>query len=149
MFTTIDSEGKPVKIASEVNAQGEHTLKVTGVSGGSGGGPIEGPIEVEGPLTAEELAEAGLATESKQDALLAALQSLAPATRAEAVVPSDTVDLTYPSRAIWVGTGGDVAAVIDGQAIVHKNVPSGTRLDIRATRINATGTTASDMVAWS
>lgn len=37
MFTTVDSEGKPVKIASEVDGDGEHTLKVSGAtSSGSG-----------------------------------------------------------------------------------------------------------------
>ena len=53
MFTTIDSEGKPVKLASEVNVDGEHVLKVSGDSGSGSGG--SGPVEVTGPLTDDEL----------------------------------------------------------------------------------------------
>lgn len=66
------------------------------------------------------------------------------------VTPSDTVD--FPQRkltkAIYVGTAGNVAAVRpDGTAVVFTGVPSGAILPIRCRRINATGTTASTIDA--
>ncbi len=80
----------------------------------------------------------------------AGMGSLAsPADEAEAVTPSDTVNLTATSRALYVGVGGDVTAVMKttGGAQLFKNVPSGTILPIRVTRVNNTGTTATTIVA--
>lgn len=77
----------------------------------------------------------------------------APATTGEAVTPSDTAgtgDLTSISRALWVGTGGDLAVVMaDGTALTLANVPSGTLLPLRVKRVADTNTTASDIVALS
>lgn len=71
-----------------------------------------------------------------------------PATGGEAVTPSDSADLGYTSRGIYVGTAGNVAAVmLNGAVLTFKNVPAGTLLPIRCSRINNTNTTASDMVA--
>lgn len=64
-----------------------------------------------------------------------------------AVAPHDSNNLPGIVRAIYVGVGGDVAAVVNGVAVVYKNVPTGTTLPIRATRINNTNTTATNMVA--
>lgn len=50
-------------------------------------------------------------------------------------------------RGIYVGVGGDVVAIVDGAAITFKNAPSGAILPVQATRVNATNTTATDMVA--
>lgn len=59
----------------------------------------------------------------------------------------DNADLPQVSRAIYVGTGGDVNAVReDGTAVLFRNVPSGFILPIRCFRIKAAGTTASDLV---
>ncbi|AOY93869.1 hypothetical protein BKK79_00055 [Cupriavidus sp. USMAA2-4] len=61
---------------------------------------------------------------------------------------SDTVNLARPANSIRVGTGGDVVAVCgDGTAVLFKNCFSGEVLPIRALRVNATGTTAMDLVA--
>jgi len=69
----------------------------------------------------------------------------APAPRFETVTPSDTANFSRVCRALWVGTTGDVAAVReDGTAVVFKNA-SGW-MPIRCIRVNATNTTASDMV---
>lgn len=66
----------------------------------------------------------------------------------EAVTPSDTVELTNVSRAIYVGTGGNVVAIRqDGVSVTIPSVPSGTILPIRAKRIASTGTTATGIVA--
>lgn len=73
-----------------------------------------------------------------------------PCTSAEAVTPSDTVDLTNVSRAIWVGTAGNVSLITKaGQTVTFVGVQAGTLLPIRASRIRATSTTASNMLALS
>ena len=67
------------------------------------------------------------------------------------VTPSDSVNFSNgPCRALWVGTGGNVAvlAAQDSAAVVIANVPDGARLDIAALRVDATNTTASNIVAW-
>lgn len=73
--------------------------------------------------------------------------------RADVVVPHDTTVFTYACRALWVGVGGDVVAILnqDGADVARtfKNVPSGTLLPGVFHRVNATGTTATDMVGLS
>lgn len=71
-----------------------------------------------------------------------------PAFRAFAITPSNTVLFTIAVRAIYVGVTGDVKALLVGDtaAVVFKAVPAGSILPIRAQRIDATGTTATDLV---
>lgn len=72
----------------------------------------------------------------------------APARDASAVVPSDTVDLTNLPRAIYVGQSGHVSARLPGgQTATFQNAQAGSFLPIRALGINATGTTASGLIA--
>lgn len=76
----------------------------------------------------------------------------APATGAAAVTPSDSADLAARPRAIYVGTGGDLAVTMldaTGAAanVVLPDVPDGALLPIRPTRVLAAGTTASGLVA--
>lgn len=73
----------------------------------------------------------------------------APARWAVAVIPSDTVSFNkYPTRALWVGTGGNMSIVMaDGNTAVFANVPGGTLLPVAAMRVNATGTTTSNVLA--
>lgn len=67
---------------------------------------------------------------------------------AAAVTPSDTVDFSLGKcRGIYVGGAGAVVAIVGGVAVTFSAVPAGTTLDIAATRINATSTTATLMVA--
>lgn len=70
-----------------------------------------------------------------------------PARNAYAVTPDDNTDLPTVSRALWVGTSGDVVAILanDSSAVTFKNV-SGF-LAVAAKRIKATGTTATNVVA--
>lgn len=65
-----------------------------------------------------------------------------------AIVPQDGTGLPIVPKAIYVGTGGTVVLRgIDGVAdVTLRNVPSGQILDIRASHVRATGTTASDLV---
>lgn len=68
--------------------------------------------------------------------------------KAAAVTPSDSTNLSYDTRAIYVGTGGNVVAVFtDNTAITFSNVPAGTILPIVVKRVNSTNTTASNIVA--
>ena len=72
-----------------------------------------------------------------------------PAYAALAITPSNTVDIRskWTTRGVYVGVGGDITAVVNGTAILFKSVPQGTILPINCTRVNATGTTATDLVA--
>lgn len=71
-----------------------------------------------------------------------------PAKNWVAFAKSDTDNLDYVSRALFVGTGGDVAAVsADDDVVTFKNVPSGSVLPIRVKRVNSANTTAADFVA--
>lgn len=70
-----------------------------------------------------------------------------PAGNAAAITPSDSTDLPTVTRAIYVGTGGDLKVTMrGGQTVTFKAVPQGTLLPIRATRVwNPVGT-ATDLV---
>jgi hypothetical protein len=74
-----------------------------------------------------------------------------PASSFFAVVPSDTVDFVRPNeviRGVYVGVTGNVVAVTEGGiAVTFTAVPAGAILPIRCRRINATNTTATNMVA--
>ena len=71
-----------------------------------------------------------------------------PATNASTVTPDDNTDLENTSRALFVGTGGNVAVRMKGGAdVTFFNVSDGSILSIRVDRVNSTGTTASNMVA--
>ncbi|MCW3783795.1 spike base protein, RCAP_Rcc01079 family [Defluviimonas salinarum] len=72
----------------------------------------------------------------------------APARDAAAVVPNDAADLPMLPRALYVGVSGDISArLAGGQAVLFRNVPSGSVLAVRARGVNATGTTAAGIVA--
>ncbi|MES2958461.1 MAG: hypothetical protein V4792_09745 [Pseudomonadota bacterium] len=69
-------------------------------------------------------------------------------TVAAAVTPSDTVDfLGGKAQALYVGGAGNVTAIVGGIAVLFTAVPVGTVLRVAATRVNATATTATAMVA--
>jgi hypothetical protein len=71
-----------------------------------------------------------------------------PAEDASAVTPSDSTSLTNAARALYIGTAGNVTLVtIGGSVITFSNVQSGTILPVRTTRVNATSTTATNIVA--
>jgi hypothetical protein len=70
-----------------------------------------------------------------------------PFTHGDAVVPSDTVDLPYVTRAIYIGTPGDIRVTTVGDTIITlRNHPVGY-LPGRVTRVHQSGTTASQIVA--
>lgn len=68
-------------------------------------------------------------------------------TKAFAVTRSDSVNHTTPARYLYVGTAGDVVNVnLDGTTVTYKNVPAGSYIMCASLRVNAVGTTATDIV---
>ena len=66
---------------------------------------------------------------------------------AATVTPSDSNDLAVTSRAIYVGTSGDLrVTAASGSVVTFVNVPEGL-LPMRVSRVHASGTTAADIVA--
>ena len=65
-----------------------------------------------------------------------------------AVVPHDTTLLAKVTRGLWVGGAGNISVLMfDGNAVTIIGVPAGTLLPLRVQRVNATATTATNMVA--
>lgn len=74
--------------------------------------------------------------------------SVSPAQVYVAVTPHDSTNLTVEARGLYIGTTGHVVAVDrQGNAVTFTSVPSGYILPIFCTRVNATGTTATNIVA--
>ncbi|MCX8507730.1 MAG: hypothetical protein ORN49_02430 [Rhodobacteraceae bacterium] len=72
----------------------------------------------------------------------------APARDAVAVVPSDSVDLQMVPRALYVGQAGNLSVrLAEGTSLTFSNVPAGSFLPLRIKGVNATGTTATGIVA--
>ena len=70
-----------------------------------------------------------------------------PASTGFSVVPNDAADLPEATRALYVGTGGDIALVdAAGNAVIFKAVPQGSVLPVRARAVRVAGTTAADLV---
>ena len=64
-----------------------------------------------------------------------------------AITPSDTVNFPERQTAIYVGVGGTIALVQQGGPIVTITAVAGALLPFDLVRINATGTTATGLVA--
>ena len=70
-----------------------------------------------------------------------------PADNHVAITPHDITDITKVVRAVYVGVGGDIAMVAkDDTVVVYKGAAAGSIIPFRAKRINATSTTATDLV---
>jgi len=66
---------------------------------------------------------------------------------AVAITPSDTTYFAI-CRAIYVGVGGDVVVITaQDNAVTFKNAASGTVLPVNCQRVNATNTTATNLIA--
>lgn len=64
------------------------------------------------------------------------------------IEPSDVAALPQATKAIYIGQGGDVRllAVRSAQPVTFANLAPGSMLDVRASRIMMTGTTAADLI---
>ena len=73
---------------------------------------------------------------------------IAPAKDCFAIVPDDAADLAQVTKALYIGTGGDVTLRPQEGAsdVVFRNLQDGSILDVRVSAVRATGTSASDIV---
>ena len=63
------------------------------------------------------------------------------------ITPSNTVSLSTTARALYVGGAGDISIQpLEGAAVTLAGVPAGALLPISVTRVNVTGTTATNLV---
>jgi hypothetical protein len=73
-----------------------------------------------------------------------------PPIHAFAITPSDSLQLPFVTRAIYVdgGTPGDVTLILAGDAtpVTLKAVPPGKVLNLRVLQVMATNTTATNLV---
>ena len=71
----------------------------------------------------------------------------APARCGFAITASDVADLTAETRAVYIGSGGDLAVVLSsGDEVSFAGLAGGSLLPIRARRIKSAGTTATFLV---
>lgn len=71
-----------------------------------------------------------------------------PSQRCAAITPDNSNDLPGGApRAIQVGQGGNITCTIDGVDVLFENIPTGDRLPVCPTRVKATGTTATKLIA--
>lgn len=71
-----------------------------------------------------------------------------PGSNAAAVTPNDSTDLSYTTRAIYVGGAGNLAVVMaGGQTVTFTGVTAGAILPIRVSRVMSTNTTATNIMA--
>ena len=75
--------------------------------------------------------------------------SSGPAQGAAAVTPNDGANLAVAgSRGLWVGGAGNVAVVTaQGDSVTFTGVPAGYLLQVAVSRVLATGTTATNLLA--
>ena len=73
---------------------------------------------------------------------------ISPAGNAAAVTPHNDDDLLFASRALYIGGAGNVAVVMaGGETVTFRGLAAGSLLPVRVTRVLATGTTATLIVA--
>jgi len=72
-----------------------------------------------------------------------------PATSSVSVTPSDSEELAYLTRALYVGVGGNLSVKLrdDSAAVVFVGVAEGTILPLQVKQVMATDTTATNIIA--
>lgn len=71
----------------------------------------------------------------------------APAVAAEVISPSDTENLEFVTRAIYLGQGGDLSVTMkSGDTVLLRGMQAGVFYPLRLSHVRATGTTATDIV---
>lgn len=72
----------------------------------------------------------------------------APIRSGASITPDDASDLPVLPRAIYIGSGGDIAVTLaDGDSVTLTGVPTGALLPLRTQRVRQTGTSATGLVA--
>lgn len=70
-----------------------------------------------------------------------------PATDAFAITPNDTTNLGQATRALYCGSGGSLSiTMLSGATVTFDSLPDGSLLPVRASKVLATGTTASSIL---
>jgi hypothetical protein len=70
-----------------------------------------------------------------------------PAGDAFAITPHNTTELLATTRGIYIGGDGNITVLMgSGNVVLFTGLLAGTLLPIRVRRVNATGTTATDLV---
>lgn len=69
-----------------------------------------------------------------------------PISEAVSVTPSDSNDLIYITRALYVGSAGDIRVTLAGGSVVDFAALAVGWHPLRITRIHATGTTAANII---
>ncbi|MFK3777716.1 hypothetical protein [Agrobacterium sp. NPDC089420] len=73
-----------------------------------------------------------------------------PASHAFEIVPHDTNPLPSPTRALYVGHGGQLClTLLSGATVTFQNIPAGSLLPVRASRVFLTRTTATGIIGLS
>ncbi|WP_068072742.1 spike base protein, RCAP_Rcc01079 family [Novosphingobium lentum] len=75
--------------------------------------------------------------------------TISPSRAPYAVTPSDTVELPFIPKGVYVGSGGDVVLRGVGGAsdVTYRNLPDASYIAVRVQFVRATGTTAANIVA--
>jgi hypothetical protein len=73
-----------------------------------------------------------------------------PPTNSFAITPSDSAELPFVTRAVYVGGSGNITLRLgnDTASVLLLSVPVGTLLPVRARQIYATGTSAASLVGF-
>jgi len=76
-------------------------------------------------------------------------QTTSPAGNALAITPDDGTDLTEYNRELYIGGAGDLTVIMaaNGEQVTFTSIAGGTRLPYVVSRVLATGTTATNIVA--
>ena len=71
-----------------------------------------------------------------------------PATKALSITPDDDDNLTFATRGVYIGGGGDLRVDMQGGgvAVTFVGLAAGTVLPVRVAKVYATGTTATSLV---
>ena len=70
-----------------------------------------------------------------------------PGQGAFAITPSDSTNFTVNARGIYVGVVGDITLVTEkGETVTFTSAVAGTIIPVRCSRVNSTGTAATNLV---
>lgn len=76
------------------------------------------------------------------------VSSMTPAENCFSVTPDDNQELPYLTKAIYIGSGGDLVLLVGNSEtpVTFRNTVPGSVLDVRVRAVMSTGTTAGDLV---
>ncbi|MDU8943278.1 spike base protein, RCAP_Rcc01079 family [Ovoidimarina sediminis] len=75
------------------------------------------------------------------------LSLTSPAVAAVAITPSDSTEMSFATRALYVGSGGDVTVKLkNGDVVTFRGLQAGVLYPLQIVQVLVSGTTASNMV---